>query len=230
VGKPEHIVAFAVLVAGCGGPRLRPAPGAETVPDRKAMARAEIDGVFAWVDGDAWRGYPRDLGEVVTPLWVHLENRSDRRVRVAYESFALQAGSFRRQALSPFAMGPPGEQGANTERRRVAHPRFYSHRYRVASPYRDFYGPQVGLDWWDDPWPYDEPYYNAYYDWTADLPTRDMLQKALPEGVLEPGGGVSGFVYFQSVRGTDRVRFELEVLDAETGEAVGQVAIPFVSK
>lgn len=34
---------------------------------------------------------------------------------------------------------------------------------------------------------------------TVSLPTVDMLRKALPEGVLEPGGRLDGFVYFEGV-------------------------------
>ena len=55
-----------------------------------------------------------------------------------------------------------------------------------------------------------------------------MLSEALPEGVVQDGGSVSGFVYFQSVTGRESaVQFEMNLVDASGGEAFGVIAIPF---
>lgn len=56
-----------------------------------------------------------------------------------------------------------------------------------------------------------------------------MLQKAIPEGVLEDNGHVRGFFYFQKI-GEDVSRFSInaELVNAETGETFGMVTIPFI--
>lgn len=58
---------------------------------------------------------------------------------------------------------------------------------------------------------------------------RTCLARALPEGVIEPGGKVSGFVYFPGV-GADvkRVRLRADLVNAQTGETLVPLALPFV--
>lgn len=92
---------------------------------------------------------------------------------------------------------------------------------------------------------------------SVQLPTRDMLLAALPEGFLEPGGRVEGFVYFSlgdealqaalkraqtfsstengsTRRGTTPkeaappARLTVTVVHSETGETLGEMSIPFV--
>jgi hypothetical protein len=55
-----------------------------------------------------------------------------------------------------------------------------------------------------------------------------MIVKALPEGVLEPGGRVTGFVYFEEVEDVPRVRFVAQLVNASTGARFGTLTIPFV--
>ena len=58
-----------------------------------------------------------------------------------------------------------------------------------------------------------------------------MIAEALPEGVLEPGGHVDGFVYFQGVmRREDRVRFDLKLIDGNSNEQLGEAVVPLVVK
>ena len=60
------------------------------------------------------------------------------------------------------------------------------------------------------------------------LPTGAMVQKALPEGVLEPGGRVTGFLYFEDidVGKDDRATFVTDLVNASGGETVGAIRIP----
>jgi len=56
-----------------------------------------------------------------------------------------------------------------------------------------------------------------------------MLQAALPEGVLDTGGHVAGFIYFQKLpQGTERIQFRARMIDAETEQTVASLDIPFV--
>ena len=60
------------------------------------------------------------------------------------------------------------------------------------------------------------------------LPTGDMVQKALPEGVLEAGGRVTGFLYFEDidVGKDDTATFVTDLVNASNGETVGAIRIP----
>jgi hypothetical protein len=54
------------------------------------------------------------------------------------------------------------------------------------------------------PWPYwwgPTFYYMTYYPYmhALRLPTRSILRKGLPEGVIAPGGYVQGFLFFSNV-------------------------------
>jgi hypothetical protein len=55
-----------------------------------------------------------------------------------------------------------------------------------------------------------------------------MIQKALPEGVLDPGGRVTGYPYFQNVKkDVGMVELTNELVNAKDGEIFGVVRIPF---
>jgi hypothetical protein len=56
-----------------------------------------------------------------------------------------------------------------------------------------------------------------------------MLSQALPEGVLQPGGRVAGFLYFHRIRQSDgRVTFAEDVIDANTRERIATLRIPLL--
>jgi hypothetical protein len=92
------------------------------------------------------------------------------------------------------------------------------------------YGPYYpGLPVWGGPWDYNPWFYDQFYGtWEPSLPSRDMLEQALPEGVIEPGGSAAGFLYFHRLKDTGPVTFAAEVVDANTREALGSVRIPLV--
>jgi hypothetical protein len=55
-----------------------------------------------------------------------------------------------------------------------------------------------------------------------------MIQRALPEGALDPGGFVKGFVYFPPLhRGRYGVTFTMALVDAKTNENFGTIDVPF---
>lgn len=54
-----------------------------------------------------------------------------------------------------------------------------------------------------------------------------MLQRALPEGALDDGGVVSGYVYFQNVNREPTVQLQLQLHDAADGAAMGAASLPF---
>jgi hypothetical protein len=82
---------------------------------------------------------------------------------------------------------------------------------------------------WPRPWRYDPFYYDTYYpQWQVNLPTSEMIELAIPEGVIEPGGSVSGFLYFQPISGDlDRVTFKADLMDGDDGQRLGALELPF---
>jgi hypothetical protein len=84
---------------------------------------------------------------------------------------------------------------------------------------------------WPGPFPLDAPYYAATFPaWPSGLPNEEIVSRALPEGVLDPGGRVDGFLYLRDrPRGT-QLTFLAALVDASTGQPFGTVQIPFVVK
>lgn len=102
--------------------------------------------------------------------------------------------------------------------------------YRVHRGLRGYYG--WGVGYWGGPWIY-PPYYGdwvffwgpAYY---PARPSMDVLEQGLPEGVLPPGGRVSGFLYFKRATGARQGALDLswEIHDAQTGASLGSLHVP----
>ena len=184
-------------------------------PEEKAMASSA--GITMTVTADRWVGTPRQLTEVI-PLLVSIENNSSSPLRIRYQEFALgtPAGKWL-NALPPFAI--EGEE-VRALRSPYAYPvnGFWVAPY--LSPYYPFFPRFVG------PFAYDPFFYDTYYPAIrrAPLPTGDMVQKVLPEGVLDPGGRITGFLYFETGDfDPDRGTFVADLIDAKTLRRLGRI-------
>ena len=104
--------------------------------------------------------------------------------------------------------------------------------------YDGFYPAPYWSYWYNglSPWPYAwSPAYGYYNQWypymtRVHLPTKSMLRKAIPEGVIKPGGNIAGFLYFQKVEDVSQVNLKAKLVDARTGKQFGTIVIPFVVK
>ena len=218
--KPSRAIALALLAAGCAhyGPELVPAPGVAQVPGEKLEAEVAQGQVRATVSGERWHGNPVDLGALVTPLRVTITNEGREPVRIAYRDFALVSSSgFRGTAMSPFAIQRAGATVA-------VEPFYRWSGFYIAptwSPYYPGLTPWGG--WWD---------YGGYgVVQVQPLPSRDMLSKALPEGVLEPGGTVSGYLYFQHVgQEVGSLQFQATLVSPESQQRISELKVPFMVK
>ena len=236
-----------LLVTGCvAETKLRPTPAAELVQndEGKASAIAEQQGVRLVADGTAWRGNPSDLERRLTPVYVRLENQGSRALKLQYPGMALvgQESRFRytalsllslQQALSSRDTGSRGcvAQGVLDTRPPFGAVRVPAGRWRGGGgfygygPRRGYFGPPFYGPWGS---PFYDPYYYGRQSCQEPLPTEDMINNALPEGTLEPGGTLEGFLYFQGVaRREDAVTLQVKLVDAVTGEPFGTLDIPF---
>jgi hypothetical protein len=201
-------VAALLLIAGCaaaaGPPALRPAAAAR---GSATSADVEIVGLAG-----AWRGWPSALGRFVTPIHVTMVNRGAVSVRVSFDDFALTPTGGRRLA----AVLP-------TEVRGIVH--------EPPPPPRSSTGLALGADGYERDWVLPGSALSARADPAARvgdpfaLPSPDVLDRALPEGVLAPGETASGFVYFEPGPGPGPVELTARLMDAGSGELLGRAAV-----
>lgn len=204
---------------GCATDRgLEPAPGVRTLANNDSAAIINQQGIELVVDGDAWSGRPDNLEKEMTPVRVVVRNRGETPVLVQHRAFYLDGLSGQQvQARSPFKI----DQLGPIETRIV--PAHTARQFYVADYLSPFYGPVYPT------WGETIPYAPAPVSWRPELPTPDMLNRALPEGVLEPGGEVEGFVYFPKTpaRGEKGVVFRADLAAPKAGQDVAAVSIPF---
>jgi hypothetical protein len=187
-------VALAALVASlcaCATePELLPASGYTSAMGRRSLAVESRSGVTVTADGSVWGSPPKNLPAEVTPVWVSLQNATGRSLRIQYDEFVLRGASGAIYiALAPYVL-----------RASRSRPVFevpdggYFDKFHVAAYLAPFY---PWLPVWKGPLPYG-PSTNSVARLTG-VPTASMLDRALPEGVLENAGTASGFLYFQKV-------------------------------
>ncbi|MBI5545670.1 MAG: hypothetical protein HY901_17420 [Deltaproteobacteria bacterium] len=217
------LLGIMLLVASCASyTTLAPPPGAPTLAGKEKATVAESSGVRMVVNGH-WSGQPSNLPDLVTPVRVTLENHSGAPLTVRYDDFALRTSGFVARALPPFEIQRPGAEGG------AGWPYFGFGVGAYSGPFYWGWDPWPGFGWWGSG--YYPGYYGSYY-LAEPLPTRDMLKKALPEGVLEDGGQVSGYVYFQRVQASEGtlVQLSLDLLNAQDKSSVGWIGVPLVVK
>lgn len=211
---------FSAFLDGCAA-NLKPAPQARTVRNNKPAAFSEVAGVRVAVVPNQWSGSPADLGDLVTIFRVEIENGSDQPLRIRYREFKLVApGSYMNTAVPPYQV-----EGTVVKPVFLPQTYVYPRGFQFAPHYRtgveDTSRPR-------HPWDYDD-YTPRYNLWASPLPTEDMLAKGIPEGVLEPEGRVSGFLYFEKLpENLDRITFEADLVSARSRVTFGTVRIPFV--
>ena len=210
------LLAVVGLAACAPSAGLAPAPGAMPAPDGGVMAGSA--GVRLDARPNAWRGIPANLTQQLTPLLVTITNDGTGPVRIRYSDFMLDAAAGKSyRALPPFNIHETVEAP-------LPEPGFT--RFAVA-PYLSGWYPRMRV--YADPFRFDDVYFNRYYPMFVQLqlPTGDMIAKALPEGVLEPGGRMTGFLYFERIDDHAGQMRLTQLLTAPSGQDLGRVEIPF---
>jgi len=216
---------YVLVAVGCAsGPALEPVypipqvgAGAATAAN---SAVSTVAGVRLVASVGTWKGKPSRL-EVALPLEVEITNGGERPVSIRYDAFALVSDTGQRLvALPPFDI-----ESSNIQAIRVSNPAATG--FQVAPHHRaslPSYEPFSGT------FPEDTAYFAAHHPKlrAAGLPTREMIEAALPEGVLLPGGRISGFLYLVPLPPEAKgAVFELELSQSPKGRSFGRINIPF---
>ena len=216
------MLVVALALGACAG-RLEPAATAQLAPGDAKAAIATVEGVTVVARANAWRAFPTDLDRLMTPILVTIRNDRAEPVSVKSGEIALRAPNGRRFAALP----PLTIEGTLVEP-------VSAFPSAVGSPY----GPAIPGGGTFDPW-YRSGALGAPYGWdarydgpayaTVRLPTRDMLARALPDTPIRPAEVAQGFVYLERVgpKGTSG-DLVLPLVDAVSGQVLGEVRLPFV--
>lgn len=213
---------------------LEPAPSAARPPVGTPAAGLEsaidrVEGVEVVASAEPWVG-PAQIRYEITPVRVRLVNESLTPIRIDYGQFWLTGTEDDEvyRAIAPFAIEGEAEQKRLIPDPSPLEPAWYGERYFVYDPFARYYYGGVGTYadpyiWSDADW----AYYDAFWQ-DRQLPTPAMLARALPPGVVEPGGSVEGWLYFEKVDPeAEGVHFRARIVNAQTGRPLGVARMPF---
>ncbi len=230
----RHLLALVLLLTACAPtpdvvPEVVPAPAAAPVPGDQPGMIAQVANIEVVVRPEVWPG-EAPFGQEVLPMRVTITNEGDRPIRLRYGDFALVAsGGPVYAALPPFRIaGTVEEPVLATDYGPIDEPWFEAAGFEVAPYVAPLYPhlPVAGGPLFVDPL-YNETYYDRWLEY--ELPTEEMLERALPEGTLDPGGRVSGYLYFeQPAPALERAQFRFDLIGARAGERLGTLTVPFV--
>ncbi len=212
----------ASALASCAHSRLVPAEGAKLVRDGEGATLQVDDGVRFVATLDDWRGLGDKLPDDVTPIKVRIVNHSGQSIAILYERIALIGRKGKAYRALPVV--PLVDDGAKGGRQEIR-PIFATAKFQVAPRYSDVY-PSLAPG--PNRLPRDEDYYRkAYSAWHGALPSREIRRMALPEGVLAPGGELTGYLYFENPIDTEsKVTLSAELPSGRTDTVVGRIDIP----
>lgn len=234
-GAALSILAVAALALGGCRPEpteLEPAATAGTgagaeAPTSQPEAGGENEDIRLTAHADGWEGW-RAIQRRVTPLRVTLHNDSERAIVLRYDAFAVRGHLDTYAVVPPYRMeGDVDTYVATADFDPVGPPGLAGHGFSIAPPYAGVY-PSATVA---DGYAWDAAYYGGYDGfWTdVELPTEQMLERVLPEGIVGPGGYVDGVLFFEHVprEETGLILFaELESTGADA--PVARFEIPLV--
>lgn len=222
--------AAVLAIGGCASRTdIEPAETARKAPGLAEAAVSEVAGVRITAQSpEEWPG-AAEIMDQVEAMKVVIENGGDRPIQIRYPEFQLvgpQGEIF--SALPPYRIGGPADSPVLEGRYApLSAPEFAFDGFGIAPVYAPIY---PGVPVAPSPFLADPVYYGRTYGVLAErnLPTPEMLSRALPEGVLQPGGRVEGYLYFEKVdEGVPEVTFRADLVGAGEGERLGTLSIPF---
>lgn len=225
---PLWVAAFgaAVTSSGCQATAvsLQPAPSAPDVGEGPQVTGKYASGVKVTLDSTDWPGEVA-IDIHVSPALVRVENQSGEPVMVRYGDFTLlgESGDVYR-ALPPF------EVDGNAPRLARAYsevsPTYESNGFEPAPMYAVVY---PNMSPFTGEFGFGTEYYASTYERWRSLPTPEMLSWALPEGVVQHGGYVSGYLYFEKVDDDEgSVLFRAELKRPASNQPFAAVSLPLL--
>jgi hypothetical protein len=164
----------------------------------------------------------------VTPLKLTVENNGSVPVAIRYDKLYLMTdGGERFAALPPFQAKAEAAESVAAPPTPLA-PLWFTHRGFLVAPYLRYYYPALSPFGYS--YSYDPLYYQRYVDYWAQrrVAMNEVRRHAIPEGVVEPGGVVTGFVFFEDVDGdVARVTLYAQLPNPRDGTAVASLRVPF---
>jgi hypothetical protein len=216
------LVAAVLTGASCGHGHLAPGEDAQLVPSAATAAVAIDAGVRVVASLSDWRGTPMALPDQVTPIKIRVVNHGKRPVSILYEHFSLAGRRSRHYQVVPAiplahatllaGMGP-------------IQPIFATSNFEVAARYHDIY---PSLDVSPSPLPRErQGEASAATLWATRAPNREVCRMELPEGVLGPGGEITGYLYFEDpTRSEKSLMLVADFVAQESGDKVASIKIP----
>lgn len=188
-------------------------PGAMTSQGSGRGVAGESAGVRVVARVRTWNGDPPTLSQYVVPIWIQIENRSGKALWLGYSGLYMEDPNDS-QARLP-AVPPGSVKGKATIPGSAVPPEF---------------GPEdLWMGTWLEPG-FDDHLASTIY-WQEDMPTREMLRRAIREGVLANGRKVAGFVYFpRTKQDPAALTLRTELVDATNKQAFGRIDIPLAVK
>ncbi|HYE33813.1 hypothetical protein [Methylocaldum sp.] len=213
---------------------VRPAPESVQLSPVEKEAASDMSPVRIVARPESWPE-SETIEFTTTPVHLKIENRSESPLLIRYSDFkVLTPGGKQFSALPVFPVeekdsGPvvPGVLPMLTIAAYppINDPLFDFRDFRVAPFLKPVY-PTVPVH--EGSFPYDQTYNErlASYWRGFDLPNLEMIRRALPEGVLNPGGWVAGWLYFQKFEPLPAGTLTLDLIDARTDRPFGQARVP----
>jgi len=245
-----------LLLAGCSsGTGLRPSEPGQLHPEREGAARIQSHDVSLVAEFDEWEGDP-DPTDEFTAVLVEIENGSDWPLRIRYDDFRLEAGDrslaprdprkiegsqiasrshiggvryLDRLSYSGFHLAPHHSSfgrfhgGHGGSHLGSGFGRRFGHGLHGLGLGLHGFGHGFGHRFGHGFGGY--PYYSNFV--RVELPTRDMLATAVPEGTLEPGGHLKGFLFFPHLEGEVPTATLTAAFRTEDGDPIGEVQLRF---
>jgi hypothetical protein len=241
---------LALLLGGCvTSPQVVPA-------NEQQQVSASAAGATLTAFLSPWEGEPSDLTDAMTPIAIEVSNQGPVPVRFSYLDLALtDENGHRFFAYNPYVSdgsvaaldgvkvairGGGGHFGGGGGGVRVAAPRRVGgvgahpvvrgfHGVVIGAPgYRGFAPWRRGPIW--NPLWYPPGYLTWVWLWSPRIypvaPPPDVRDLGLPEGVLDPGGRASGYVYFEpSAQRSPHLALSWDVHSAD-GQPMGRATVP----
>jgi hypothetical protein len=158
----------------------------------------------------AWNGNPPTLSQYVLPVWLEVENHSGKTLSLRYDSFRVKSPPDNPEMLRAV---PPSQVKGNAIIPVSAVPA----EFRLEDEW-------IG-EWVES----DLDQYVAHAYWREPLPTKEMLRRAIREGLVADGRKIAGFVYFQKTRpDVAGLTLSADLVDAATSQSFGRIEIPLI--